>query len=387
MRSSNNRKRFISLSSFFALLLILGIMAGCSGETDDQSRLQQLVSERARIDKQLREVEQRMAENGEAVRTAKIPPVTAMEIKPEVFTHFIQVRGTVESDNNIFVPAQRPNIVTRILVTEGDYVNSGQLLAELDNESIIQSRNEIKNALELARTLYERQKNLHEKNIGTEVQYLQSKSQLDNLEIKLKSVENELEKTRIFSPIDGVVDHIAIKEGEAAIPNAGAIRVANFSALKIRARLAENLISQVKRGDPVRVLFPIPDIKLEMQISAVSKVIDPQNRTFDIEVKLPDNPSINPNMQAMLTIKTYENPEALVVPMNALQRTENENLLFVAVKKNDQWIAELRKVTLGRLYDNRAEILSGLNQNDVVITFGINNVTPGEPVNPSFSAL
>jgi len=253
-------------------------------------------------------------------------------------------------------------------------VNSGQLLAELDNESIIQSRNEIKNALELARTLYERQKNLHEKNIGTEVQYLQSKSQLDNLEIKLKSVENELEKTRIFSPIDGVVDHIAIKEGEAAIPNAGAIRVANFSALKIRARLAENLISQVKRGDPVRVLFPIPDIKLEMQISAVSKVIDPQNRTFDIEVKLPDNPSINPNMQAMLT-------------MNALQRTENENLLFVAVKKNDQWIAELRKVTLGRLYDNRAEILSGLNQNDVVITFGINNVTPGEPVNPSFSAL
>lgn len=385
MISQKNKRRFTQYISIFSVLILtLAVMAGCSGETDDQSRLQQLVSERAAVDKQIREVEQRMAANGEATLTVKVPPVTVMEMKPEVFTHYVQVRGTVESDNNIFVPAQRPNIVTRILVREGDYVNNGQLLAELDNESIVQSLNEIENALELARTLYERQKNLRDKNIGTEVQYLQAKNRLDDLEIKLKSVENELEKTRIFSPIDGIVDHIAIKEGEAAIPNVGAIRVANFSALKIRARLAENLISQVKRGDQVHVLFPIPEIKLETKISAVSNVIDPQNRTFDIEVNLADNPLINPNMQAMLTIKTYENPEALVVPVNALQRTENENLIFVAVKNDDHWIAELRKVTLGRFYDNRAEILSGLNQNDVVITFGINNVTLGEPVNPTF---
>jgi membrane fusion protein, multidrug efflux system len=370
------------------LFLSLVVMIGCSGKSDDRSQLDRLVNERNELNKQIRELERRLAiSNDEQERSVNAPSVMALEIKPEYFAHYIQARGTVESDNNIFVPAQRPNIVTRILVKEGEYVKSSQLLAELDNQSIVQSLKELENALEFAKTMFERQKNLREKNIGTEVQYLQAKNQYEDLQIKLKNLKIELDKTKIFSPIDGVVDHIAIKEGEAAIPNAGAIRVANLSALKIRAKLAENLIAQVKRGDKVKVFFPVTNVQLEAQISAVSKVIDPQNRTFDIEVLLPDDTRINPNMLGILTIKTYENPEALIVPMNALQRTENETFLFVAVKRHGQWIAELRKITPGRFYDNNVEILSGINQNDVVLTFGLNNVTLGEPVNPTFSAL
>jgi RND family efflux transporter MFP subunit len=384
----NPKYKKMKLLGLFILILSAGMIAGCSATTDDSSKLEKLLSERKKLDSQIIEIEERMTANGaEKSLDVHIPAVTAQVIEPEVFSFFVQVRGTVESDNNIFVPAQRPNIVTRILVKEGDYVKSGQLMAELENASINQSLREIENALELTQTLYDRQKNLWEKKIGTEVQYLQVKTQLEDLQIKKKNVQTELEKTRIFSPIDGMVDHIAIKEGEAAIPNVGAIRVANFSALKIKAKLAENMISQVKLGDQVEVFMPITDVRLDAKVTAISKVIDPQNRTFDIEVLLPDNKKINPNMQAVVTIKTYENPQAIVVPVNALQKTDAENFVFVAVKNDSQWIAELRAVNIGRFYNNQTEILSGLEVNDVVLTFGLNNVTIGEPVNPLFSEL
>lgn len=381
------RNMFNKVSLIFLFSISIVMMVGCSAKTDDSSQLQQLLSERGKLDNQIKEIEQRMKAGGENGGAAHIPSVTAEIVKQEQFSYFVKVRGKVESDNNIFVPAQRPYLVTRILVKEGEYVKSGQLMAELDNESIRQSVKELENGLELAQTLYDRQKNLWDKNIGTEIQYLQAKNRLDDLQIKMKNLNTELEKTRIYSPIDGVVDHIVIKEGEAATPNAGAIRVANFTGLKIKAKLAENFINKVNKGDIVSVFFPITDASLDTKITAVSNVIDPQNRTFDIEILLPDDKRINPNMQAILTIKTYENPEAIVVPMNALQKTDNEIFVFVAVKKNDQWIAELRNVTPGLFYENQIEITSGLNTEDVLITFGLNNVTLGEPVNPIFSAL
>ncbi|MBE0639087.1 MAG: efflux RND transporter periplasmic adaptor subunit [Bacteroidales bacterium] len=376
------------IKSAFLILFSVLIIAGCSAKTDDSSQLQKLISERNSLDNQIKEIEQRMAVSGDKTgKTDHVPSVNALVLKPELFSYFVKVRGKVESDNNIFVPAQRPNLVSRILVKEGDYVNSGQLMAELDNESILQSVKELENALELAQTLYERQKNLWEKKIGTEIQYLQAKTQVEDLQIKLKNVNTELEKTRIYSPIDGVVDHIAIKEGEAAIPNVGAIRVANFSSLKVRAKLAENMIGQVKRGDRATVEFPITGLSLDAKITAISNVIDPQNRTFDIELLLPDDKKINPNMLVIVTIKTYENTEAIIVPVNALQKSDDEIFVFIASKKNDQWIAELRKVTTGLFYNNQIEITSGLASDDVVITFGLNNVTLGEPVDLIFSAL
>lgn len=378
---------FYKVSLIFLFSISIVILVGCSAKTDDSSQLQKLLSERGKLDNQIKEIEQRMQAGGENGSVANIPSVTAEIVKAEQFNYFVKVRGKVESDNNIFVPAQRPYLVTRILVKEGEYVKSGQLMAELDNESIQQSVKELENGLGLAQTMYDRQKNLWDKNIGTEIQYLQAKNRLEDLQIKMKNLKTELDKTRIFSTINGVVDHIAIKEGEAAIPNAGAIRVANFTGLKIKAKLAENFINKVNKGDKVVVFFPITDASLDVKITAVSNVIDPQNRTFDIEILLTDDKRINPNMQAIVTIKTYENPEAIVVPMNALQKTDNQNFVFVAVKKNDQWIAELRKVTPGMFYENQIEIVSGLNTGDVLITFGLNNVTLGEPVNPIISAL
>jgi RND family efflux transporter MFP subunit len=278
----------------------------------------------------------------------------------------------------------RPYVVNRILVKEGDQVKKGQLMAELDNESITQTIREIENGLSLATTMYERQKNLWEKKIGTEVAYLQAKTSKEDLEIKLANAKSELEKTKIYSPIDGTVDYIALKEGEAAAPNMGAIRVSNASSQKVVAKVSENYLTNIRRGDKVKVYLPIIDLTFESTISAVSQVIDPNNRTIDIEVKLPDDGRINPNMLAIITLVDYLNPNATVLPVNAIQRSENRNYVFVAKKENENWIASIKDVELGKITHDKVEITGGLTEGEVVITFGFNNISSGDAVSLTF---
>ena len=361
----------------------------CSGTpAGDIEQLQQLKMQRAALDKQIRELEEKILAGGGAIdNRQKTPTVNGQRMLPDTFRHFIEVRGLVESDNNIFVPALRPLVVTKILVSEGEHVAKGQLLAELNSESITQTIKEIRNGLELATTMYERQKTLYTKNIGTEVQYLQAKSKMEDLKIKLKNAQTELENTRIYAPIDGIVDLIDIKKGEVAIPNKGAIRISNLSEQTVKAEISENYITSIHKGDAIKVYFPVIDLTMDAKISAVSQVINPDNRTFDIKVDLPDNEKISPNMLAILTINDYTNPSAFVVPVNALQKNVSGSYVYVARRENDRWIAGIRDVKTGKYSRDKVEITDGLTKGDVVITFGFNNISAGKPVNVSFNEL
>jgi RND family efflux transporter MFP subunit len=275
-------------------------------------------------------------------------------------------------------------VVTKIHVREGDLVKKGQLMAELDSESIRNMINEIKNGLELATTIYNRQKNLYDKNIGTEVQYLQSKTSMEDLQLKLRNAETELERTKIYSPIDGMVDFVAIKEGEAAVPNMGAIRVTNLTSQKVVAKVAENFLRRIRPGDMAKIYFPVLDDHIEAPVSAVSKVIDPNNRTIDIEVKLPDDGRFNPNMLAVITLVDYSNPQAITLPVNAIQRDENRRFVYVAFGQENDWVAQLRTVETGLISRDIVEVTSGLKPGETVITFGFNLISAGDKVKLSF---
>jgi membrane fusion protein, multidrug efflux system len=263
-------------------------------------------------------------------------------------------------------------------------VKKGQLMAELDSESIRNSINEIKNGLQLATTIYNRQKNLYEKNIGTEVQYLQSKTSMEDLQLKLRNAETELERTKIYSPIDGMVDFVAIKEGEAAVPNMGAIRVTNLTSQKVVAKVAENFLGRIRPGDMAKIYFPVLNDYIEAPVSAVSKVIDPNNRTIDIEVKLPDDGRFNPNMLAVITIVDYSNPQAITLPVNAIQRDENRRFVYVAFGQENDWVAQLRTIETGLISRDVVEVTAGLKPGETVITFGFNMISAGDKVKLSF---
>jgi membrane fusion protein (multidrug efflux system) len=366
----------------FKILSIIGIMiilVSCR-PPNDQAELRRLEMQRDQLTSKIDDLKVRItASAGDISRPETIRTVSAEKVAMETFRHFIQVQGTLESDNNVLVAPQSSGLVKKVLVSAGDRVARGRLLAELDGSILESSISEVENGLALATTVYERQKRLWDKNIGSEIEFLQAKNGKEGLEKRLDTLREQYKLTKVYAPIDGTVDEVLLKEGEMAMAGMGAVRVVQLSNLKIAVALSENFIASIKKRDPVKVSIPVIGKELQLRVDAVSQVIDPDNRTFQIEIKIPRTASgIKPNMLAVLSINDYTNPEAVAVPINVVQETELQKFLFVAEKLNGDWIARRRTVTTGQTQDNRVEILSGLEAGEYVVTLGFQNLTDGQ---------
>jgi membrane fusion protein (multidrug efflux system) len=367
--------------AIFLLILSMLFLVSC-GAKDKQAQLAKLEKQRDEITIKINKLRAEISnKEGLNPNNKKIVHVTIIEVKPDVFKHFIAVQGTIESDKNILIPSQTAGIIKRIYVDKGDAVAKGQLLAELDGSVLESNIAEIKNSLELATTIFERQQRLRNKDIGTEIEYLQAKNNKENLEKKLQTLNEQYKLTKITAPIDGTVDEVIIKEGEAAAAGMGAIRIVQLSNLKIIAALSENYITQIKKGDSVDVELPVLGKQLKLKIDAVSQVINPDNRTFDIEIKIPAyEKGVKPNMLAVLTINDYINYNALTIPQKVVQKTGEKQFLFVALSENGKWFAQKRNVETGEYYGDKIEVLNGLSQGDYVVTLGFQNLADGQTI-------
>ncbi len=372
-------QKIMKKSKYAVLLGIFLIFSAC-GPGGEQAKLSQLESKRDMLTEKINALKQKIAlENGSASKIEKVMNVNIAQIEKNEFRHFIQVQGNVESDNNILVAPQSPGIVKKIYVTAGEAVKKGQLLAELDRSILESSITELEGGLELAKTIFERQQRLWSKNIGSEIQYLQAKNNKEGLERKLATLQEQAKLTRIYAPLSGTIDQVLIKEGEMAAAGMGAIRVVQLSNLKIKVDLSEVYIAKVKKQDPVRVSIPVAGKEIDLKIDAVSQVIDPKDRTFQVEIKIPRRETgIKPNMLAVLKINDYSNSEALTVPVNIIHETGKEKFLFVASRTDGGWITEKRIVTTGKNYNGRVEILSGLQDGEYIVTFGYQNLADGQ---------
>lgn len=309
----------------------------------------------------------------------KITDVRISLLEKESFQHYIQVQGTVESDNNILVAPMASGIVKKIHTATGNKVTKGQLLAELDGSILESSIVEVENGLNLAQTIFERQQRLWDKKIGSEIEFLQAKTNKEGMEKRLATLKEQYKLTKIFSPISGTVDEVIIKEGEMGAAGMGAFRVVELSNLKIKVNLSEIYISKIKKNDKVHVSIPVIEKEFDLSISTISQVINSDDRTFQIEIKLPRNEQdIKPNMLAVLIINDYSNPEALTVPLNIVQETGTEKFLFAASEINGFWVCEKRIVTLGKNHEGRVEILSGLQEGEQVVLVGYQNLSDGQ---------
>jgi len=366
--------------NIFIPVLIALLISAC-GPGDKQNELARLEAQQEAISTRIEKLKAELAQEANGSFQEELAYVRGMEVRPGVFQHFIQAQGAVESDNNILIPAQSNGVVEKIHVRQGDRVNRGQLLAELDGSVLESSIDEVTHTLELLTTIYERQTRLWEKNIGSEIEYLQAKNNKENMEKKLETLKEQYELTKIYAPISGTVDNVLIKEGEMAAAGRGTIRIVQLSQLKITVSLSENYISRISLNDPVKVLIPVIGKEMELKIDAVSQVIDPNNRTFQIEIRIPPREkNLKPNMLSVVTINDYTNPDALTVPQNVIQDTGDDQFLFVAEKRDGGWIARRRTVTLGESYADRVEIQDGLSAGDFVITFGFQTLADGQPV-------
>jgi len=372
------------MRSTLLLTAITLLLFACGSDLDKQAELKNLEQQRDKLSKQIEKLRAELsAESAKNVEIKKVVEIRQINASP--FRHYVKIQGMVESDNNILIPAQASGIVKRIYVKEGQQVQKGRLLAELDGAIYESQIKELKTSLELATTLFTRQERLWNKKIGSEVQYLQAKVNKEGLEQRLATVTEQYRMTKISAPIDGSVDQILIKENEAAAAGMGTIRIVKQSALKITAKLSEVYQGRIHEGDSVGVEVPILNNTFTSIVSAVSQVIDPNSRTFIVEITVPKSQdNLKPNMLVRLSINDYSNANALTIPLKALQRTADASFLFVAKQaagaEDDIRIAEKRFVKGGMYYENRLEITSGLTDGEFVIVNGFSDLANEEKV-------
>jgi membrane fusion protein (multidrug efflux system) len=360
---------------FFIVLVIVAV--ACS-KPDKKTELAKLKKEHDAISLKIKALETEI-DGSDTTSKSKITSVAITEAKLSEFNHYLEVQGKVDGEDNIAVTAQMPGAITAVYVKEGDAVRKGQVLAQMDNSVLQQQIVNMKQQLAFATNLYVKQKALWDKQIGSEVQYLTSKNNKESLETNLAALNDQLEMTRIKSPINGSVEEVNLKVGQMASPGLPAIRVVNFSIVKVVAEIAEAYAPKVKAGNKVIVYFPDFNTEIISQLRFTSKYIDPVNRTFQSEVRLgPSKVEYRANMMAVIRINDYRNPAAFTVPVTLIRETQAGKYIYVAKEEKGKLVAQRQPVTVGSTYNGLAEITSGITAGDKIITTGFNSLIEGE---------
>lgn len=371
----------------FSLSLLL-VLAACGGGDEakggdlaaKKEELSKLKTERKTLNDKIRALEQEIALlDTNAVKDLRMP-VRIAPVVETTFEHFVRVQGQIEADKNVMVSPKMGGVVTKVLVEEGQNVKAGQLLATMDDAVMQRSLVELRIQLELADTVYRRQRNLWDQKIGSEIQLLQAKTQKESLEKRIATTQEQIDMMKIKSPISGVVDLVIAKQGEAVAPGFGAFNVVNLSELSFKASISESYIPYVRRGDMVSINFPSIGRTVETKISNVSQVINQANRTVTVEANLPASKEglYKANMVGEISIRDVNNENAVVIPMGLIQTMGEEEFVFVAERREDgAFFSKRLKVETGISYEGKVQVLSGLSAGAKLITEGATGLSEG----------
>lgn len=307
--------------------------------------------------------------------------VAVKEIQPQDFEHHFEVNGSLEAVEQANISPEQGGQIKQILVKEGDKVAAGTVLAKLNTSVIAANLQELENGIQLAQTVYDRQARLWEQKIGSEIQYLEAKNNLENLQKKKETLLAQMGMSTVKAPFSGVVDIVHQKVGELAAPGQPIITLVNMSEMKVKADVSENYVQAVKPNAKVEVNFPSFGMSTEANIRQVSNIINPMNRTFSVEVRVPNSDgSLKPNGIATLKIKDFEVKEALVVPAIAIGKDAKGDFLFVINEEDGKPKAVKKYVTTGRSSAGQTRVVEGLSAGDQVVVEGYNEVANGDLV-------
>jgi len=362
---------------------------------DKKAKLEKLKGEKTTIDGQITTLEKEIARlDTSAAATQKTKLVAVQTVTTSDFAHYIELQGRIEAENISFVtPRGGPAQIKAIYVKQGDRVKKGQLLLRLDDaiiqQNIVAARQgleSIKTQLSYAKDIYQRQKNLWEQGIGTEVQLITAKNNVATLENQLaasqenvKSVQVQSNTAQVYSNVNGIADVVTVKVGEMfGSAGSGVIQIVNNNELKAVSNIPENYLGSVKKGSGMVVVLPDVNKTINTTVSFVGASIDLINRGFAVEAKLPADPALKPNQIALLKIKDYAAADAIAVPLNTLQNDEKGKYVMIASKENGKMIARKRVVNIGLLSGDSLEIKTGLKAGDQLITEGYASLYEGQ---------
>ena len=371
-----------------ATLLILLLFVQC--EPKDKKKISDIISEGSLEEIQLlktthvktiNQLKKELEQLNEVLlskdQTQRYVLIGSIELEEEIFEHFVSFQGSIETDKNIVIYPEIPGLLKKIHVTEGQQVTQGDLLAELSDGGLIDQLEQFKLQLKLAKTTYNRQKRLWNQKIGSEIQFLQAKTTYLSLQKSVSQMNDQVTKTKITAPFDGIIDHIIADSGSNLSPGMTPImRIINLDQMKVAAEIPEMHLPNIQKNTSAIVSVPVLGIQFNEVVANVGNFINPNNRSFRVEISINNqNGALKPNMTAEIKVNDYKNREAILVPIKDVLENQNGEsyvyLLEVSDEANDIYKVVKTFVKLGKTLDNKIEILEGLKAGDKIVEEGI----------------
>ena len=370
------------------VLIATSLLLIACGEksTDDlikDKNITELKNRKATIQSELEKIDAALLKGNKAPESEAL--VSVVTVKDTVFNHYLEVQGNVNTKENILVQPEFSGTLTALNVKAGQRVSKGQILGKVDDAGMSQQLASIENQYALAKTTFERQKNLWDKKIGSEIQFLQAQAQMISAQKSVAQMRAQVAKTVIRAPFSGTIDEVFVERGQVVAPGPqGLMRIVNLSNMYVSTTVPETYIGKLKPGTEVDVFLTSLGKTYKGKVRQVANFINPSNRSFGIEVSVP-NPDnlLRPNQVAKLKIIDYTIKNAIAVPTNVVQEDgEHNKFVFIATNVNGKsGVAKKVLVKVGKSSNNVTEILSGLAANDVIITEGVNNIADGMKLN------
>jgi len=368
-------------SSLYLLLLSMVMLAACGKPTNEEKI--------AAIEAKIRAQEEKIRASKAAISDFRkeliklgidtlvardTTSVTVLPVELAEYTEYVEVSAAVSSRENLLISSDMGGRIMQLRVREGQRVGRGQVLAELDGEIIRKQIAELENALSLARTVFDKRKKLWDQRIGSEVEYLQAENNVKSLEKSLATANSQLEKTNVRSPISGTVDKVMLNMGELASPGQPILRVVNLDRVQIKADVSEAFVGRIAVGDQVTLRFPSIGLEQQAAVSAVGQVIDPNNRTFTLEVDMPNqNGALKPNLVGSISLRTFSAPNQVLVPSRLVQSGYNGSFVFLV--DSVERIAVRREIELGNSSSGKSVVKAGLAGSEWLVDDGFRTVS------------
>jgi RND family efflux transporter MFP subunit len=375
-------KKIILLSTLFFLAACGSGKKESTGKLADmKAELEALRKQRDGLNDKIVQLENNVALlDTSAAAVAQTKLVQVSNLVPQSFSHYIELQGKITTENMFYVsPRGMGGQVKAIYVKQGDVVKKGQLLIKLDDAIVNQQIASLKTQLNFVKDIYNRQKNLWAEGIGTEVQLLTSKNNVESLEKQISIVSEQLAMSTVYSEVSGVIETLSIRVGETFMggPMAG-ITIVDPSNLKAVVEIPENYMSKVKKGLPVIIELPDLNKQIKSVVSLVGQVIGVNNRSFNAEARIGADPSLKPNQGAIIKILDHESSNAIVVPVATVQTDENGKYVYLMVTENGKFVARKKQIIIGELYNDLIEVKSGLTTTDKLVTQGYQGLYDGQ---------
>ncbi|WP_116106751.1 efflux RND transporter periplasmic adaptor subunit [Lewinella sp. IMCC34191] len=382
---------YIPMQRFLPLLCFSFLLVACGSSEEDanpqtseeiQEALKTRRAELRELTREVEDLEGRLAE----IDPSFAPNATLVSyetIDTSSFTNYAEVQATVRAAESAMATPEIPGRILRMNFEEGDPIRKGQLVAVLDVEGTETQRAELETAAELAKTVYERQQNLWDQNIGSEIQYLQAKNNYERIQQQIKSIDVQANKRNVYAPLTGTVDQVMLRTGENAAPGAPVLSIISTNDLQVVADAPEGLLSRVKLRDRVKIRVPAAGVEFDAPITRIGRTVDAANRTFEVEVDVPRQyvDDLKANLLAEVEILDYQAQEQIVLSQDYIQQdVDGQRFVFTAEDEDGDLVARKTYVKTGRTYNNQAVITDGLTVGTRIITTGGRGLTDGQPI-------